>query len=200
MRTHSGDKRYQCRICDKTFIQIGTIKRHCETHEIPSGSVDDIIIKLDEHSKVLILIRLNHLNIFQPIPKPVERQSGNSSNKNKQSNSSIEMHSVAEKSSPADSSGNTSTVQSVSPTRSIDSRLQSPRLNPVRPLLNGHLLSQMTPNPYFRNVFAARSPILSNRMPIIPPFQIGRTAQQQITDYHILRALLTQRQTNFNWK
>ena len=52
MRTHSGDKRYQCRICDKTFIQIGTIKRHCETHELQNGNVDDIIIKLDEHSKV----------------------------------------------------------------------------------------------------------------------------------------------------
>ena len=39
--------RYQCKICFKKFIQIGTLKRHCETHGIPAKNVEDIIIRLN---------------------------------------------------------------------------------------------------------------------------------------------------------
>lgn len=39
--------RYQCKICLKKFIQIGTLKRHCDTHGIPAKNVDDIIIRLN---------------------------------------------------------------------------------------------------------------------------------------------------------
>lgn len=73
MRTHSGDKRYQCKVCEKSFIQIGTIKRHCETHDLTNCSVDDLIIKLDEMEKVcsdakVALQMLNFMLNFRSYP------------------------------------------------------------------------------------------------------------------------------------
>ena len=49
-----GDKRYKCKICEKQFIQIGTIKRHCETHDIPPEGIDSLIIRVNHVSKVFI--------------------------------------------------------------------------------------------------------------------------------------------------
>jgi len=61
----SDDKRYQCRICDKRFIQIGTIKRHCETHETEGANIDHLIIRLDESLKVS-----EGMAVFKPLQSP----------------------------------------------------------------------------------------------------------------------------------
>ena len=45
-------KKFECKVCGKKFIQIGTIKRHCETHDIPPEGIDSMIIRNDHLSIV----------------------------------------------------------------------------------------------------------------------------------------------------
>lgn len=42
---HTGEKRYECKICNKKFIQLGTIKRHIETHS--TSNPDDHVARLN---------------------------------------------------------------------------------------------------------------------------------------------------------
>ena len=66
--------RYQCKICLKKFIQIGTLKRHCDTHGIPAKNVDDIIIRLNPTNVMVSLSLKNPASHFSADSKAARKR------------------------------------------------------------------------------------------------------------------------------
>ena len=106
---HTGEKRYECKLCGKQFIQLGTIKRHIETHQTTQSNPDDFVVRLNCTSDSELLKindeKLKHQQISLDSKNSIlgpPRQKEDNHTQNKNSSSSTFSHANEPSASPTE--------------------------------------------------------------------------------------------------